>query len=54
MQILETEKNLERIFWVLEKIAFELFRLNTHIYRVGILVIRIQYGNKQSQDLRYY
>ena len=50
----EIEKKIEKIFWVLEKTAFELIFLNIHFYRERLLVIGSQYVNKQSQDFRYY
>ena len=46
-------KKIEQIIFDLEIIAFELVALNTHFYCERILVIGCQYGNKQSQDLRY-
>ena len=54
MQILEEEKKIEKKNWILEKISFGLFLLNTHFYRDRILAIGSQYVNKQSQDFRYY
>ena len=32
MQMSEMEKKIEKIFWVLEQISFELMSLNTHFY----------------------
>ena len=45
---------MEKKFWILAKIAFELISLNTHFYRERILVIGSQYVSKQSQEFRYY
>ena len=50
----EYEKKIDKIFQVLEKVAFELMSLNTHFYREKLLVIGSQYLNKQSQDFTYY
>ena len=54
MQISEMEKKNEKIFWILKKIGSELIWLNTHFYLERILVIGVQYINKQSQDFRFY
>ena len=48
------QKNIKKIFSVLEIISFELVALRTHIYKERIILIRSQYINKQSQDFRYY
>ena len=53
MQISEIQKKIEKIFLVLEIIAFELVVLETHFSRNRILVIWNQYVNKQSQDFTY-
>ena len=50
----EMEKKIEKMFWILEKIAFQLISLNNQFYREKILVIGSQYVNKQSQYFRYY
>ena len=47
------EKNIEKIFFGLEIIAFELVTLNTRFYLENILVIGSQYANKESGDFRY-
>ena len=54
MDMSEIEIKIEKMFWILEKISFELISLNTHFYRENVLVIGKQYVNKQSQDFRYY
>ena len=54
MDMSEIQKKIEKIFWILEKISFELISLNTHFYRQNKLVIGKQYVNKQSQYFRYY
>ena len=33
MQMSEMAKKIEKIFWVLEQISFELISLNSHFYR---------------------
>ena len=48
------QKKIQKIFFDLEIIAFEMFALNTHFYWKRILVIGCQYINKESQDLRYH
>ena len=48
------EKNLEKKFWVFEKISFELISFNTHFSGERIFDIWSQYVKKQSQDFRYY
>ena len=48
------EKEIQKFFFHLEIIAFELVALNTRFYWERILVIGCQYVNKHSQDLRYY
>ena len=54
MQIPETQKKIQKIFFDLELIAFELIALNTRFYLERTLIIGCQYVNKQSQDMRYY
>ena len=54
MYILEVQKKLPKIFFDLEIIAFELVALNTRFYWEKILVIGSHYGNKESQDFRYF
>ena len=44
----------EKVFLVLEIIAFELVTISTNFYRERTLVIGRQYVNKESQDFRYY
>ena len=39
-------EKIEKMFWVFEKISFELISLNTHYYREITLVIGNQYVNK--------
>ena len=48
------QQKIEKTFYDLEIIAFEVVALNTRFYWERILVIGCQYVNKQSQDLRYY
>ena len=48
------QKNIKKIFSVLEIISFELVALRTHFYKERIILIRSQYINKQSHDFRYY
>ena len=45
-------EKIQKIFFDLEVIPFELFALNTRFYLQKILVIGSQYVNKQSQDFR--
>ena len=47
-------KKIQKIFFDSEIVGFELAALNTRFYWERILVIGSQYGNKQSQDFRYY
>ena len=47
-------KEVQKIFFDFEIIAFELVSLDTRFYWERILVIGCQYVNKQSQDFRYY
>ena len=48
------QKNIKKIFSVLEIISFELVALRTHFYKERIILIGSQYINNQSQDFRYY
>ena len=48
------QKQIEKIFFDFEIIAFELVQLDTRFYWETILVIGCQYIKKQSQDFRYY
>ena len=48
------QKQIEKIFFDFEIIAFELVQLDTRFYWERILVIGCQYIKKQSQDFRYY
>ena len=48
------KKQIEKMLFYFEIIAFELVPLDTRFYWERILVIGCQYVNKQSQDLRYY
>ena len=48
------KQKIEKTFYDLEIIAFEVLALNTRFYWERILVIGCQYVNKQSQDLRHY
>ena len=48
------KKKIEKIFFHLEIIPFEMVALNTRFDTERILVIGCQYVNKQSQDLIYY
>ena len=43
------QKKIQKFFFDLEIIAFELVALNTRFYWERILVIGCQYVNKQSQ-----
>ena len=54
MQISEMERKIEKIFWSLKKIAFELISLNAQFYRGRIVFIGIQYITKQAEDFIYY
>ena len=48
------QKQIEKIFFDFEIIAFELVQLDTRFYWERILVIGCQYIKKQSQDFRCY
>ena len=47
------QKEIQKMFFDLEVIAFELVLLNSPFYWEGILVTGCQYVNKQSQDFKY-
>ena len=46
MEMSEMNKNIEKIFWILEKISFELISLNSHFYGESLLVIGSEYVKK--------
>ena len=48
------QKKIQKIFFDLEIIAFELNALNIRFYEERILNIGCQYLNRQSQDFRFY
>ena len=48
------QEKLQKIFFGLEIIAFQLVALNTRFYRGRILVIGSRYVNKQCQNLKYF
>ena len=48
------QKNIKKMFSVLEIISFELVSLRTQFYEQRIIVIGSQYIDKQSQGFRYY
>ena len=48
------ERKIQKIFWSLKKIAFELISLNAQFYRGRIVFIGIQYITKQAEDFIYY
>ena len=48
------QKKIQKIFFDLEKFAFESAALNTRFYWERTIVIGSHYVNKQSQDFRYY
>ena len=50
MSISEMQKNIRKIFFDSEIIAFELVALNTRFYWETIHFVGWQYVNKQSQD----
>ena len=54
VQISEMQKKIEKTFFDSEIIAFQLIALNTRFYWEAIQFIGCQYGNKMSQDFRYY
>ena len=48
------QKKIQKMFFDLQIISFELVALNTRFYRERILVMGCQYVNKQVQDYRYH
>ena len=48
------ERKIGKIFWSFKKNGFELISLNTQFYRDRIVVIGIQYVNKQAEDFTYH
>ena len=54
MYIPDIQKDIQKIYFDLEIIAFDLVSLDTRFYLERILVIGYQYDNKYSQDFRYY
>ena len=48
------QKEIQKIFFDFEIIAFELVALNTRFYWENILLIEIHYAKKESEDLRYF
>ena len=48
------QKNVKKIFSVLEIISYELVALRGQFYEERIIVIGIQYIDKQCQGFRYY
>ena len=54
MQVPEIKKNIQKMFFGFEIIAFELVALNTRFYSENILVIEIQCANEESEDFRYF
>ena len=52
MQLSDMQTESEKVFLVLEIIAFELIMISTN--RERTLVIGSQYVKKESQDFRYY
>ena len=48
------QKKIQKMFFDLEIIPFELVPLNTRFYWEKILFIGCQYVNKHSQVLKYY
>ena len=47
------QKQIQKIFFDFEVIAFELVLLNTRLYLERTLVIGCEYINKMSRDYRY-
>ena len=47
------QKQIQKIFFDFEVIAFELVLLNTRLYWERTRVIGYEYINKMSQDYRY-
>ena len=48
------QKEIQKILFDFEIIAFELVALNSRFYWENILVIGCQYADKESQDFRYF
>ena len=48
------QKEIQKIFFDFEIIAFELVALNTRFYWENIVVIGCHYGNKECQDFIYF
>ena len=48
------QKKIQKTFFDLEIVAFELVALNTGFYWERMLVIGCQYVKKQSEDFTYY
>ena len=48
------QKKIEKIFFDIQIIAFELVPLDTRFFCEGVLVIGCQYVNKESQDFSNY
>ena len=48
------KKKIRKSFFGFEITVFELVALNIRFYWENILVIRCQYGKKESQDFTYF
>ena len=48
------QKKIQKTFFDLEIVAFELVALNTRFYWERMLVIGCEYVKKQSEDFTYY
>ena len=48
------KKKIQKMFCGFKKIAFELISLNIQFYGDKMVVVGIQYVNKQAQDFTYY
>ena len=48
------QKDIPKIFFDFEIIAFDLVPLDTRFYWERILVIGCEYVNKQSQDFKHF
>ena len=48
------QKKIRKSFFGFEITVFELVALNIRFYWENILVIRCQYGKKESQDFRHF
>ena len=53
MEISEMQNKKKKIISLSEITAFELVAVTTNFYRERKLLTGSQYGNKQSEDLRY-